>query len=132
MSTPLEMPQLRGLLKERPRTKMGQIKAVWPQIEQALRAGHTLKAVWERLQSDGIHIHYNRLSEYVCRLRRRENAATTTTGPAAPQAGKGNPVAAPQLDKRGEERDPAANLRERLDRPTGFAYRGTGSKEDLV
>jgi hypothetical protein len=111
---------------------MGQIKAVWPEIEQALRAGHTLKAVWERLQSDGIQIHYNRLSEYVCRLRRREHATTTTARPAPPQAEKGNAVDAPQLDQHGEERDPVANLRERLGRPTGFAYRGTGSKEDLV
>ncbi|TAN00329.1 MAG: hypothetical protein EPN40_04065, partial [Rhodanobacteraceae bacterium] len=119
MSVPPDMPQLRDLLKERPRTKMGQIKAVWPQIEQALRAGHTLKAVWERLQSDGIQIHYNRLSEYVGRLRRREHATTTTAGPAPPPAEKGNAVDAPQLDQRGEERDPAANLRERLGRPTG-------------
>src|SRR5690349_3882728 len=125
MNAPPDMPQLRGILKELPSTKMGQIKAVWPQIDQALRAGHTLKAVWERLQSDGIHIHYNRLSEYVCRLRRRENPATTTTGPAAPQAGKGNAVTAPELHQHGEQRDPAANLRERLGRPTGFAYRGT-------
>src|ERR1043165_8856491 len=103
MSVPSEMPQLRGLLNERPKTKMGQIKAVWPQIEQALRAGHTLRAVWERLQGDGIQIHYNRLSEYVCRLRRREHAATTTAGPAPPQAEKGNAVNAPQLDQRAEE-----------------------------
>src|ERR1044071_10256187 len=85
MNAPRDMPQLRGLLKELPSTKMGQIKAVWPEIDQALRAGHTLKAVWERLQSDGIQIHYNRLSEYVGRIRRRENAATTTV-PAPPQA----------------------------------------------
>ena len=123
-------PGLRALLNERPATKMGQVQAAWPYIQAALQAGHSLKAVWERLRADGLDIHYNRLSEYVCRLRRRGVRATAGSEPAAPQAGKVALVRAQPISNVKDA--PAANLRDRLDRPTGFAYRGTGRKEDLV
>ena len=123
-------PGLRALLNERPATKMGQVQAAWPYIQAALQAGHSLKAVWERLRTDGLDIHYNRLSEYVCRLRRRGVRVTARSESAAPQAGKEALLAARSVSN--VKDDPAANLRDRLDRPTGFAYRGTGRKEDLV
>jgi hypothetical protein len=131
MVIPPFLPQLRELLKQRPATKMGQIRAAWPHIREALQAGHTLKAVWERLRADGVDIGYNRLSEYIGRLERRAACSTTGPVPAPPQAEKENPGAAPRPVSP-TKNDPAANLRERLDRSTGFAYRGTGRKEDLV
>ena len=109
------LPNLTALLAERPRTKMGQVKAAWPYIRQALMAGHKLTVICERLQADGIDIHYNRLSEYLGRLERRGYVA-------APR---------PPLTVAGKT-DPVANLRERLDRPSGFAFGGTGKKEDLI
>ena len=127
---PPSFPNLRELLNERPNTKMGQIRAAWPHIQEALQAGHTLKAVWERLQADGIDIRYSRLSEYVGRLQRRGIGGTTAVAPAWLQ-GKDRQKPPPVPDP-GPSHDPAANLRERLDRSTGFLYRGTGTKEDLV
>jgi hypothetical protein len=110
---------------------MGQVRAAWPHIREALHAGHTLKAVWERLQADGLDIRYNRLSEYIGRIQRRGAHRKTTSAPAPPQAGKEKPVSQLLSASRAKD-DPAANLRDRLDRSTGFAYRGTGKKEDLV
>jgi hypothetical protein len=121
---------LRNLLNERPATKMGQVRAAWPYIQAALQAGHSLKAVWERLRADGVNIHYNRLSEYVCRLQRRGVSLPAGSESAPPRAEKETPIRTRSGSPVNGE--PAANLRERLDRPTGFAYRGTGSKEDLV
>jgi hypothetical protein len=130
MALPPFLPHLKQLVSERPRTKMGQIRAAWPQIREALQAGHTLKAVWERLQADGLEIRYNRLSEYIGRIQRGARVTTTFT-PAPPQAEKGKPVSPPLSASRAKD-DPTANLRERLDRSTGFTYRGTGRKEELV
>jgi Family of unknown function (DUF5338) len=131
MVLPSLLPNLRGLLSERPTTKMGQVRAAWPHIQEALQAGHTLKAVWERLRADGMDIHYNRLSEYIGRLERRGAYCMTGSAPAQPQAGKDTPALSPRSVP-GAQDDPAANLRERLDRSAGFVYRGTGKKEDLV
>jgi hypothetical protein len=120
------LPNLSQLLAERPKTKMGQIKAAWPYIRRALDSGHKLKAIWERLRADGVEIHYNRLSECVKRLERSgfESRTAIATAPRpSPRAGEKR--ASPKAD-------PAANLRERLDRPTAFEYGGTGSKDDLI
>ena len=131
MPLPPALPHLRELLNDRPGTKMGQVTAAWPHIREALQAGHTLKAVWVRLRADGVDIQYNRLSEYIGRIQRRGEERTTASAPAPPQAGKRKRVSPPFSASRAKD-DPTANLRERLDRSTGFAYRGTGKKEDLV
>jgi hypothetical protein len=131
MALPPFLPHLRQLLNERPATKMGQIRAAWPSIREALQAGHTVKAVWERLRADGMDIGYNCLSEYIGRIERRGVHGTTALVPAPPQAGKEKPPVTLVSASLARD-DPAANLRERLDRSTGFAYRGTGRKEDLV
>ena len=130
MTGPPPSPNLRDLLNERPATKMGQVRVAWPYILAALQAGHSLKAVWERLRADGVNIHYNRLSEYVCRLQRRGVSIPAESESAPPRAEKETPIRPRPSSP--VKNDPAANLRERLDRPTGFAYRGTGRKEDLV
>lgn len=133
MRQPLVLPNLADLLQERPRTKMGQIKAAWPYIVEALQAGHTLKSIWECLRADGIDIHYNRLSEYIGRLERR-GLASMIAAPvsATPEVGKGAGRTKFARWRAEASADPIANLRERLDRSTGFAYRGTAKKEDLV
>src|SRR5215471_12418203 len=131
MALPPALPHLRELLNERPGTKMGQVTAAWPHIREALQAGHTLKAVWERLRADGVDIRYNRLSEYIGRIQRRGACRTTTSAAAPALAGKEKALV-PLVSASHAIDDPAANIRERLDRSTGFAYRGTGKKEDLV
>src|SRR5688500_218405 len=123
MAIPPFLPHLKELLNQRQATKMGQIRAAWPHIQEALQAGNTLKAVWERLRADGVDIGYNRLSEYIGRLERRTGYSTTGLGPATKQAEKEKPGSVPR-PVGPTKNDPAANLRERLDRSSGFAYRG--------
>jgi hypothetical protein len=110
----------------------------WPEIKAALEAGHSLKTVWERLQADGIEIRYNRLSEYVARLRRchlvPETAASVHTT-ATPYVGKNQSASQVTLNDKATGQvpgDPAANLRDRLGGTRGFDFGGTGKKEDLI
>src|SRR5688572_3227535 len=98
MAVPPMLPNFRDLLSERPTTKMGQVRAAWPHIQAALHAGHTLKAVWERLRADGVDIHYNRLSEYLGRLQGRGASRTSGSASAPPQAEKGISAVQPRLD----------------------------------
>jgi hypothetical protein len=131
------LPHLAALNCERPRSKMGQVRWAWPEMKTALAAGHTLKAVWERLRADGIDIPYNRLSEYIGRIRRRERAHSSvvpTPGTAA-ETSRNVVVTAPATGATNSGTvtwDPAANLRERLGKNTGFDFRGTGRREDLI
>lgn len=117
---------LKGLLDESPTTKIGQVRAAWPQIRAAVVAGHRLKTIWKRLREDGVDIQYDSFCEYVRRLRQEPICETQLQ--SAPDQEKGDLNL--RTPKHGT-RDPAANLRDRLDRPTGFAYRGTQKKEDL-
>ena len=57
---------------------MAQLRAVWPQVQQALDAGHTLRLIHKRLNMVGIEISYKRLIVYRGRIERRKK------GPAAP------------------------------------------------
>jgi hypothetical protein len=109
------LPHLAALNCERPRSKMGQV----------------------RWRADGIDIPYNRLSEYIGRIRRRERAHSSvvpTPGTAA-ETSRNVVVTAPATGATNSGTvtwDPAANLRERLGKNTGFDFRGTGRREDLI
>ena len=67
---PPNLTRLRALSRERPCSKMALIRRSWPDILAALRAGHSLKRVCERLSDEGIPIGYRTLCSYVSRLRR--------------------------------------------------------------
>ena len=71
----LDLNRLRKRLREKPRTKAGQVRQAWPDIRDLLAAGHSLKDVWVWLNEIGLHIGYARLSHYVGQLRRRDDAA---------------------------------------------------------
>ena len=66
----LDLPHLRALRQERPSRKMALIRRSWPDILAALKAGHSLKRVRERLNDEGVPIGYGTLCSYVSRLRR--------------------------------------------------------------
>jgi hypothetical protein len=68
---PLDLAPLRALIQERPSRKMALIGRAWPDIVAALKAGHSLKRVGERLREDGILISYSTLCSCVNRLRRK-------------------------------------------------------------
>jgi Family of unknown function (DUF5338) len=60
---------LDALSKELPSTKTRWVKRFLPQIEQALAAGHTRKAVWERLHQQRTDLGYKEFCVYLGRLR---------------------------------------------------------------
>jgi hypothetical protein len=67
---------------EKPATKAGQIRALWPEIKAALAEGQSMKTIREWLQDDaGITLSITSLTSYVSRIRRRE----LLDGPASSQ-----------------------------------------------
>jgi hypothetical protein len=61
---------------EKPATKAGQIKALWPEIEAALERGQTMKSIRVWLEEDaGLRLGISSLTSYISRIRRREAAS---------------------------------------------------------
>ncbi len=90
-----------SLGREKPTKLMAQLCAVWPQVEQALQAGHTLRLIHQRLNLAGIQISYGCLIVYRGRIKRRKK------GPAAPNV----PGPARISGSTPPAFDPLANLR---------------------
>ena len=57
---------------EKPKSKIALIRNAWPDILTALRAGHTLKCVCERLNEAGVAVEYKMLRAYVSLLHREQ------------------------------------------------------------
>ena len=64
--------------EEKPLTKAGQIRALWPEIEGALAGGQSLKSIREWLEEEGVIVTRATLSSYKRRFRRREEADRKT------------------------------------------------------
>ena len=82
---------------EKPATKAGQIRALWPDIEAALEGGQSMKSIRKWLEEDaGVTLSISSLTSYVSRFRRRlkaKRSAEVATGqilqpqaPAGPNA----------------------------------------------
>jgi hypothetical protein len=57
---------------EKPATKAGQIRALWPDIEAALEGGQSMKSIRKWLEEDaGITLGLTSLTSYISRIRRR-------------------------------------------------------------
>jgi hypothetical protein len=78
----LDLERLRARLREKPRTKIGQVRQAWPYIKELFDAGHSLKDVWAWLNEIGIDIGYARLSHYVGQLRRSDRQRATDPVPS--------------------------------------------------
>jgi len=58
---------------EKPATKAGQIRTLWPDIEAALGLGQSMKRICAWLAEDaGITLGVTSLTSYISRIRRRE------------------------------------------------------------
>jgi len=64
--------------EEKPLTKAGQIRALWPEIEGALAGGQSLKSIREWLEEEGVIVTRATLSSYKRRFLRREEADRKT------------------------------------------------------
>ena len=70
---------------EKPATKAGQIRALWPDIEAALAIGQSVKSVCRWLEEDaGIALGVTSFTSYISRIRRRE-AANRSSGTVVEQ-----------------------------------------------
>jgi hypothetical protein len=68
---------------EKPVTKAGQIRALWPEIDAALAGGQSMKSIRKWLEEDaGISLGINSLTSYISRIRRREREKRRIEGPA--------------------------------------------------
>jgi hypothetical protein len=87
-SKQLDLDRLRKRLREKPRTKAGQVRQAWPDIRDLLAAGHSLKDVWAWLEEIGLEIGYRGLSHYVGQLRRRDEATRSDIQLNQPRRGQ--------------------------------------------
>jgi hypothetical protein len=126
---------------EKPATKSGQIRALWPDIEAALSVGQSMKTICAWLAEDaGITLGVTSLTSYVSRIRRREGASrhTPVRAPAAsdPMSADTFPTLAPLRtaalpnqsagasgSDSASKLDPLANYRARQGKDSGFNYR---------
>ena len=112
--------QLSSLVAARPRSKLGQVRRLWPEIKAALRDGHQLKQVWECLSEDGIELSWSKFRTYIVRLRKLEAAGAEMphrgAEPVETTPSRRNSQPAPP------NRDALANLRERINNRPGFEF----------
>lgn len=132
----LDLERLRARLREKPRTKVGQVRQAWPYIKELFEAGHSLKDVCAWLNEIGMEIGYARLSHYVGRLRRAEESRFSA--PPAPEAAdpamspKPEPPVVPSPVKDGEPSRPLANLLERETKRPGFHFNSDLDPKKLI
>jgi hypothetical protein len=134
---------------EKPATKAGQIRALWPDIEAALAAGQSMKTICAWLAEDaGITVGLTSLTSYISRIRRRErvhrpigSSIDPMRPPSASSGGRWethSPSRPPEASipashgprassESGpdaiQRRDPLANLRASEAKRSGFNYR---------
>lgn len=137
----LDLDRLRARLREKPRTKAGQVRQAWPEIKALFDAGHSLKDIWVWLNEIGIEIGYARLSHYTGQLKRRDRSMAEAASVAlkitqdaavaierksadAP-AVLADPVQEPEID-------PLDNVRERERRQPGFQYNAEPDPKKLI
>ena len=125
----------------RPSTKVGAVRALWPEIQQALRSGQTLKTIRDWLEVEGVSLQYNQLATYVRRIRRTP-ARWNALPPPDVRGAKDLPLganrqaspldASPSPGQSGTARDPLANLRARQGTRRTFEYNPDFKEEDLL
>ena len=77
---------------EKPATKAGQIRALWPEIEAALAGGQSMKSIRRWLEEDaGITLGLTSLTSYISRIRRRERANRRIEEPLSAHAPSSTP-----------------------------------------
>ena len=143
----LDLNRLRKRLREKPRTKAGQVRQAWPDIRDLLAAGHTLKDVRIWLNEIGLEIEYTRLSHYIGQLRRKDEVAQSQIRESKPALGESVPTLAtgtdPDRQNRAtlvaqsmaddsQRRNPLANVLERESKRPGFNYNAEPDPKKLI
>jgi hypothetical protein len=108
-----------------PTTKSGFVRAMLPAIEEARNAGHTIKAIWERLRVQTPSLSYKEFCVYIRRIQERAVRMQTAT-----HVGRKSESEVGKPGKAGF--DPLKNLRRVEATRPGFQYRGTENLEELI
>jgi hypothetical protein len=103
------------LAREKPTQLMAQLRAVWPQVQQAFDAGHTLRLIQKRLNMAGVEISYKRLIVYRGRIERRKKGRAAPASPSTP-----SPTRSPESTPPGF--DPLANFRAQEQKRVAWQY----------
>jgi len=108
---------------EKPATKAGQIRALWPDIEAARAGGQSMKSIRKWLEEDaGITLSITSLTSYISRIRRhlkaKRSAEVASGQPQAPPAPNvRSPVKSQVTAAAAPEHDPLAQARRVLSQP---------------
>jgi hypothetical protein len=140
--TEIDFVRLRARVREKPRTKAGQVRQAWPEIKDLSAAGHSLKDIWAWLNESGISIGYARLTHYIGQLRKKEKAGEGARGVDAGVSLPATPIpTAPVLDASSNQdqtsnapsdTDPLANVRVRENRRPGFNFNSQPDLKKLI
>ena len=104
-----------ALARENPTQLMAQLRAFWPQVQEALKAGHTLRLIHKRLNMAGVPISYKLLSLYRGRIKRGKKGA-------APSACPNTPAPTRSPDRTSRAFDPLANFRAQEQKRKDWQY----------
>src|SRR5579875_3551775 len=74
--------RLAALGEKKRRSKAAQLRSLWPEIRVALDNGHTLKAICECLEADGLEMSIYTLGSYIARMRRSSTAKAVAPAPS--------------------------------------------------
>ncbi len=107
---------------EKPATKAGQIRALWPDIEAALEGGQSMNSIRKWLEEDaGIPLGITSLTSYISRIRRRLAAKrrmdAATSQAVQPQTPPGLSSSFANRAAASPEHDPLAQAKRVLSQP---------------
>ena len=117
--------RLAALGEKKPGTKAAQLRLLWPEIKTALDKGHTLKAVCECLEADGLKMSIYTLGSYVARMRRSlpETAQPFAAVPILSTLRVGDGDRSNGNGEQQRSADPLANVRKSQAKRPAFDYR---------
>ena len=112
-----------ALARENPTQLMAQLRAFWPQVQEALKAGHTLRLIHKRLNMAGVPISYKLLSLYRGRIKRGKREATNPVSRIAATMSQivAEPIK-PSDDRSKPTFDPLANFRAQEQKRKDWQY----------
>jgi hypothetical protein len=120
--------RLAALREKKPPRKAAQIRRLWPEIKAALDNGHSLKAVCDCLEADGISISVQTLGSYITRMRKKSVPVGSIVAPRSADPDElsdpeSNTHTEPTVSKAEKPPNPLANVRDRRRKRAAFDYR---------
>ena len=120
----------------RPSTKAGAVRALWPEISEAIQNGQTLKSIRDWLEAEGIPLRYSQFTLYVRRIRQKQLQLADMRPKTALHLETGvegkAPVGDPAVCAEPRPTDPLANIKAREGRLRTFEYSPEFNEDELL